>query len=176
LKRFRKKLRKLPRLLLSLARSKLELSFSSWQDVAVIASGVNKNNLVLIKIKWAYGTATLSRLRQQYRRESLRGMALGRKNWLFVGYDIGGERAAAMYSLITTAKLNDVNPGECHRDAIARIANGHPVNRIDVLLPWQSNTAQLRPASILNALAAVADSAQKRPSRTLPVKPQPARL
>lgn len=67
---------------------------------------------------------------------ALRGIALGRKNYLFAGSDAGGERAAAMYTLIGTARLNDVNPEAWLTDVLARIADGHPINRIDKLLPW----------------------------------------
>lgn len=67
---------------------------------------------------------------------ALRGIAVGRKNWLFAGADCGGERAAAMYSLLETAKLNDVNPQVWLTDVLDRIGKGHPINRIDELLPW----------------------------------------
>jgi len=66
---------------------------------------------------------------------ALRGIALGRKSWLFAGSDRGGERAAALYSLIVTAKLNDVDPQAWLGDVLARIA-GHPARDIDQLLPW----------------------------------------
>src|SRR5829696_7620597 len=66
---------------------------------------------------------------------ALRGIALGRKAWLFAGSDRGGQRAAAIYSLIVTAKLNDVDPQAWLADVLARIA-GHPAHRIDELLPW----------------------------------------
>ena len=66
---------------------------------------------------------------------ALRGVAIGRKNYLFAGSDRGGERAAAMYSLIETAKLNDVDPEAYLRDVLGRIAD-HPINRITDLLPW----------------------------------------
>ena len=66
---------------------------------------------------------------------ALRGIALGRKSWLFAGSDRGGQRAAAIYSLIVTAKLNDVDPQAWLADVLARIA-GHPAHRIDDLLPW----------------------------------------
>jgi hypothetical protein len=66
---------------------------------------------------------------------SIRPLALGRKNYLFAGSDAGGERAAAMYSLIETAKLNGVDPEAYLRDIIAHIAD-HPINRIAELLPW----------------------------------------
>jgi transposase len=66
---------------------------------------------------------------------ALRCVALGRKNYLFAGSDAGGERAAAMYSLIGTAKLNDCNPEAYLRDVLTRIAE-HPITRIAELLPW----------------------------------------
>jgi len=66
---------------------------------------------------------------------ALRGIALGRKSWLFAGSDRGGQRAAAIYSLIVTAKLNNVDPQAWLADVLARIA-GHPAHRIDDLLPW----------------------------------------
>lgn len=65
----------------------------------------------------------------------LRGIALGRKSWLFAGSDRGGERAAAMYSLIVTAKLNDIDPQAWLADVLARIAE-HSASRLDELLPW----------------------------------------
>jgi transposase len=66
---------------------------------------------------------------------ALRGIALGRKSWLFCGSDRGGERAAAMYSLIVTAKMNDVDPQAWLADVLTRIA-AHPAHRLDELLPW----------------------------------------
>ena len=66
---------------------------------------------------------------------ALRGVALGRKSWLFCGSDRGGQRAAAMYSLIVTAKMNGVDPQAWLADALKRIA-GHPAHRLDELLPW----------------------------------------
>lgn len=66
---------------------------------------------------------------------ALRGVALGRGNYLFMGSNAGGERAASMYSLIETAKLNGLDPEAYLRDVLQRIAD-HPVNRIDELLPW----------------------------------------
>jgi transposase len=67
---------------------------------------------------------------------AMRGIALGRKNWLFAGSDAGGERAAAMYSIVQTAKLNDVNPEAYLTDTLTKIADGHPINRITELMPW----------------------------------------
>ena len=65
----------------------------------------------------------------------LRGIALGRKSWLFCGSDRGGQRAAAMNSLIVTAKMNGVDPQAWLADVLARIA-AHPAHRLDELLPW----------------------------------------
>jgi hypothetical protein len=62
-------------------------------------------------------------------------MALGRKNWLFAGSNKGGERAAAILSLIETAKLNGLDPEAYLRDVFTRIAD-HPINEIGKLLPW----------------------------------------
>ena len=66
---------------------------------------------------------------------ALRGVALGRKNYLFAGADSGGERAAAIYSLVETAKLNGLDPEGYLRQVLTCIAD-HPINRIDELLPW----------------------------------------
>jgi len=66
---------------------------------------------------------------------ALRGIALGRKCWLFAGSDRGGERAAAMFSLIVTCKLNGVDPRAWLADMLARIAD-HPASRLHELLPW----------------------------------------
>ena len=75
---------------------------------------------------------------------ALRGIAVGRKNWMFAGADCGGERAAAMYSLLETAKLNGVNPQHWLADVLHRVGQGHPINRLDELLPW--NWTQATPA------------------------------
>jgi transposase len=72
---------------------------------------------------------------------ALRGLALGRKAWLFAGSDRGGQRAALLYSLIVTAKLNDVDPQAWLADVLARIAD-HPVSRLDDLLPWNWRPCQ----------------------------------
>src|ERR1700722_9488438 len=66
---------------------------------------------------------------------ALRGIALGRKAWLFAGSDRGGERAAVMYTLIQTAKLNEVDPRAWLADVLARIAD-HKITDLAALLPW----------------------------------------
>lgn len=66
---------------------------------------------------------------------SLRAVALGRKNYLFAGSDAGGERAAAMYSLLGSARLNGIDPEAYLSSVLRRIAD-HPVNRVADLLPW----------------------------------------
>jgi hypothetical protein len=80
---------------------------------------------------------------------SLRGVALGRKSWLFCGSDRGGHRAAAMYSLIVTCKMNSVDPQAWLADVLSRIA-GHPVHRLDELLPWNWRPLA-QPVSVLAA-------------------------
>jgi transposase len=76
---------------------------------------------------------------------SLRAVALGRKNYLFAGADCGGERAAAIYSLIGTAKLNDIDPESYLRHVLSHIAE-HSINRISDLLPWNvAGNFQSRP-------------------------------
>ena len=74
---------------------------------------------------------------------ALRGFALGRKAWLFAGSDRGAERAAAMVTLIETAKLNGIDPQAWLADVLARIAD-HAVHKLDELLPWNWATDQER--------------------------------
>jgi hypothetical protein len=76
---------------------------------------------------------------------ALRGIALGRKSWLFAGSDRGGLRAAKMYSLIVSAKMNDIDPQAWLADVLTRIAD-HPAHRLEELLPWNWKTSrQLQP-------------------------------
>jgi transposase len=77
---------------------------------------------------------------------ALRGIALGRRAGLFAGSDRGGERAAAIYTLIATAKLNDINPQAWLADVLARIAD-HPASRLQELLPWNWKLLRAQPAT-----------------------------
>ena len=74
---------------------------------------------------------------------AMRPMTLGRKNWLFAGSDAGGERAAAIYSLTETAKLNVLDPEDYLRQVLERIAE-HPVKRVHELLPWNLTGVRAR--------------------------------
>jgi transposase len=77
---------------------------------------------------------------------ALRGIAVGRRNWTFAGSDVGGQRAAVMYTLIETCRLNDVDPRAWLADVIARLP-GHPAKRLDELMPWTWKAAQVRAAA-----------------------------
>ena len=76
---------------------------------------------------------------------ALRPVALSRRNYLFAGSDHGGQRAAVLYSLIQTAKMNGLDPEAYLRHVLGRIAT-HPINRIEELLPWNV-AANLSPAA-----------------------------
>ena len=89
--------------------------------------------------RWAAFTRFLSDgricLTNNAAERALRGIAIGPKNWLFAGSDRGGERAATMYTLIATAKLNNIDPQAWLADVLRRIAD-HPARRLNQLLPW----------------------------------------
>lgn len=78
---------------------------------------------------------------------AIRAIAIGRKNWLFAGSRAGGERAAALYTVIETAKLNGLEPQAYITDVIEKIAQGWPASRWDELMPWNW-TATVAPASM----------------------------
>ena len=78
---------------------------------------------------------------------ALRSVALGRKNYLFTGSDAGGERAAAMYSVLGTAVLNGLDPEAYLRHVLGCIAE-HPINRIEELLPWNMAGVLLTPSEL----------------------------
>jgi transposase len=77
---------------------------------------------------------------------ALRGIAVGRHNWTFAGSDQGGERAAAIYTLIETAKLNGIDPQAWLADVLARLPD-HPAKRIGELLPWNWQRERLHKAA-----------------------------
>jgi hypothetical protein len=74
-------------------------------------------------------------IRNNAAERAIRLLALGRRNWTFAGSDSCGERAAAIYTIIETAKLNGLDPQAYLRSRIVRIAD-HPAKRINELLPW----------------------------------------
>jgi transposase len=78
---------------------------------------------------------------------ALRGVALGRRNWLFAGSKAGGERAASIYSIIETCKLNGVEPFAYISSVMQRIAEGWPNSRIDELMPWAWSPAAQQKAA-----------------------------
>jgi transposase len=84
---------------------------------------------------------------------ALRCVAVGRRNWTFAGSDAGGRRAAAIYSLIATCKLNDVDPRAWLADVLARLPD-HPAHRVSELMPWVWKARQEAAASATTALAA----------------------
>lgn len=125
------------------ARAGPELeSLHSW--LGSVLPTLSKKSELATAIRYALSRWTaLTRYRDDGRVEidnntaerALRAVALGRKNWLFAGSDNGGDRAAAIYTLIGTAKLNKINPEAYLRYVLERIAD-HPINRIEELLPW----------------------------------------
>jgi transposase len=76
---------------------------------------------------------------------ALRGVAVGRKNWTFAGSDGGGHRAAVVYTLIETCKMNDVDPQAWLADILARLPD-HPANKVVDLLPWNWRAARQQSA------------------------------
>jgi transposase len=78
---------------------------------------------------------------------ALRGVAIGRKNWTFAGSDAGGHRAAAVFTLVETCKMNDVDPQAWLADVLARLPD-HPANKVADLLPWNWRSARQQSAVV----------------------------
>jgi transposase len=125
------------------ARAGPELeTLNAWLHRTVTT--LSKKSELAQAIRYAlWNWAALTRYRDDGRLEidnnaaerALRDVALGRKNWLFAGSDDGGERAAAIYTLLGTAKLNELNPESYLRYILEHIPD-HPINKIEELLPW----------------------------------------
>ncbi len=122
-------------------------AFRSWLDLTL--PKLSRRSDLAIGIRYALARwPALTRYVDDGRLEidnnaaerSLRGIAIGRKNWLFAGSDQGGHRAASIFSLVETAKLNAVDPEAWLTDTIARIAD-HPARRVADLLPWNYRPA-----------------------------------
>jgi transposase len=119
-------------------RSWLEKSLRSLSTKSEIAGAI-RYALARWRALTRYVDDGLLEIDNSAAERALRAVALGRKNYLFAGSDSGGERAAAIYSLVGSAKLNGLDP-ECYlRQVLTRIAE-HPINRIDELLPWKLAT------------------------------------
>jgi transposase len=78
---------------------------------------------------------------------ALRGVAIGRRNWTFAGSDAGGHRAAAVYTLIETCKMNDVDPQAWLADLLARLPD-HPASKVADLLPWNWKASQQQSSAV----------------------------
>ena len=83
---------------------------------------------------------------------ALRGVAFGRKSWLFAGSERGGDRAAFMYSLIVTAKMNDIDPQAWLADVLARLPTS-TASRVPDLLPWNWQASNIRTSRLTAAYA-----------------------
>ena len=115
-------------------RRYLEVALSSLSRKSALAKAI-RYCLVRWPALTRYTTDGCREIDNSAAERALRAVALGRNNYLFGGSDAGGERAAGMYSLIGTCRLNGIDPEAYLRHVLARIAD-HPVNRLEALLPW----------------------------------------
>jgi len=114
-------------------------SWFSAQQAAISHKSVTADAIGYVMNHWVALTRYLEdgriEIDNNAAERALRGVALGRKNYLFLGSDAGGERAASLYSLLGTARLNDINPETYLRQVLTAIAD-YPVTRVAELLPW----------------------------------------
>jgi transposase len=126
------------------ATAPLVAAFFDWADASLAKISAKSALAEAFRYTIARKTA-LSRFLTDGRLEidnniaenGMRCIAIGRKNYLFAGSDAGGARAAAIYTLVQTARLNGLNPETYLKDILTKIAEGHPINRIKELLPWR---------------------------------------
>ncbi len=113
-----------------------------WMEKMLHALSANSETAVAIRYALTHWRALkryvdygLLEIDNNAAERALRAIAIGHKNYLFMGSDSGGQRAAALYSLIGTARLNGLDPAFYLRTILATVAD-HPINRISQLLPW----------------------------------------
>ena len=120
-------------------------AFRRWLDTTVPKLARRSDLAVAIGYALTRWSALTRHIDNSAAERALRGIAIGRKIWLFAGSDQGGHRAATIYSLSETAKLNRVDPEVWLTDTVARIAD-HSARRVTDLLPWNYRQPDLTPS------------------------------